>query len=95
MTGRSYGGETDCDFVTIKYNPHINYLINEVEFLINSGILTEQDGNGLISRLEAAIKLLNKKKPNEQGACDNLGAFINQVNAHINSGKLSPEDGQD
>ena len=69
-------------------------LIDPVDVLINVGILEEQKGNGLIRKLEEAIKNLKEHKPNETAACNKLHDFIDQVDSHMNSGKLLLEDGQ-
>jgi hypothetical protein len=73
----------------------IHLLIRKVERLVESGILKESHGMGLVAKLNEALKNLNKDKPNERVACNKLGDFIDQVNAYINSGRLSPEEGQD
>ncbi|MFC2084794.1 T9SS type A sorting domain-containing protein, partial [Bacteroidota bacterium] len=47
--------------------------------------------NSLISKLENA--LASQEKGNYKTAVNQLGAFINQVEASINSGRLTEEDG--
>jgi len=42
--------------------------------------------------LEGVIEKINKG--NNQPACNKLGAYINEVDAFIRSGKLSLEEGQ-
>ncbi|HEB36271.1 hypothetical protein LCGC14_1091550 [marine sediment metagenome] len=94
VTGRSYGIHTGIDYATVKYNPKITNLIAMVENLINTGVLSQQQGNGLIAKLNEATKNLNKDKPNKRVACNKLSDSIDQVNAYINSGKLTPIQGQ-
>ncbi|UCC38743.1 MAG: hypothetical protein JSV96_13080 [Candidatus Aminicenantes bacterium] len=91
-------GGTGLDYkITVKYfqpasaDDGIEGLLNDVLELHNSGVLNKGQANALVKKLEAASKNLNKGKP--KAACNEIQAFINQVNALINSGKLSPEEG--
>ncbi|MGD8538893.1 MAG: right-handed parallel beta-helix repeat-containing protein [Candidatus Aminicenantes bacterium] len=68
----------------------INELLSEVERLVDEGKLNHGQGNSLVVKLEGALKQLENGK--SQAACNKLGAFINEVNAHIRSGKLFLED---
>lgn len=54
--------------------------------------LNNGNANALISKLENAKKDL--EKGHITAACNKLGAFINQVEAFIQSGKLTPAQGQ-
>jgi hypothetical protein len=67
-------------------------LIDQVQALIDAGVLNGGQGNALISKLEAIIKQLDKG--NTTAAINELQAFINEVNAFINSGTLTPGQGQ-
>ncbi|MFQ6109959.1 MAG: hypothetical protein ACE5L7_10460, partial [Candidatus Aminicenantales bacterium] len=77
---------------TIKYNPQINILMVKVESLVNTGVLNQGQGNALIAKLEGALQKLNKG--NTKATCNQLQAFINQVNAFIYSGILTEGEGQ-
>ncbi|MGD8300732.1 MAG: hypothetical protein PVJ16_09265 [Nitrosopumilaceae archaeon] len=63
-------------------------LIDEIEGLgLNSG-----NENALTKKIENAIKNLTNDDPTDDAeACDKLDAFINQLNAFVNSGKLTQE----
>jgi len=46
----------------------------------------------IIAALEGVLDILNDDNPNnDESACDELGAFINQVNANERRGTLTPE----
>jgi len=98
VTGQSYGSGTNNDYATLKYGPNpkiqIVNLICKVENIVNIGVLKQQQGKGLIAKLNEALKNLNKAKPNKRVACNKLSDFIDQVNAYINSGILTPIQGQ-
>ena len=61
-------------------------LIDEIEDLgLNSG-----NENALTKKIENAIKNLTNDDPTDDAeACEKLDAFINQLNAFVNSGKLT------
>jgi len=67
-------------------------LIEEIEALVAAGSLNAGQGNGLIVKLETAIKNLDKGKADT--ALNTLNAFVNQVLDFIAEGVLSPEEGQ-
>lgn len=50
--------------------------MSKVENLIASGVLTQQQGNGLTAKLEEALNNLNKDKPNTKAACNKLSDFM-------------------
>jgi hypothetical protein len=66
-------------------------LIDQVQTLIDAGVLNQGQGNALIAKLKAAIKQINNG--NNNTAINQLQAFINQVNAFLNSGILTPAEG--
>ena len=70
----------------------IQALINNVESLVAQGVLNHGNGNALISKLEAARKQLERGHIRPTG--NQINAFINQVDAFIRSGKLTPQQGQ-
>ena len=70
----------------------LSALIAEVEALITAGTLTQNQGDGLIDKLNQVIaKLANDQTG---AACNQLNAFISQVNAFINDGSLTQAQGQ-
>ncbi|MGI0025647.1 MAG: FIMAH domain-containing protein, partial [Nitrososphaera sp.] len=68
-------------------------LISDVESLVNAGTLTEGQGDGLKAKLNSALASL--AKGNIRAACNQLQAFINQVNDLISNGPLTPAEGQE
>jgi hypothetical protein len=74
--------------------PHdaIQLLMDDVRTLVTEGLVSQDQGDGLIDKLTAAIQSLNRDRAN--AACNQLRAFANQVNALIIAGKLSGGTGQ-
>jgi len=70
----------------------IALLINHVQNLIATGVISNGNGNALLSKLNGAVQSLDSG--NTTAAINKLNSFINQVNALINSGKLTPAQGQ-
>ena len=79
-------------FIAFARPDPLSSLIAQVETLIAEGSLTQNQGDGLIDKLnEAAAKL----DAGEIGAaCNQLSSFINQVQAFINSSALTQAQGQ-
>jgi hypothetical protein len=70
----------------------IQIIITNVQGLVTSGVLIQGQGNSLIAKLNAATKNLNNGNTNV--AINELHAFINEVQADIRAGKLTPAQGQ-
>ena len=71
---------------------HIAAAIAQVNALIAGGTLTQNQGAGLIDKLN---QVLIKLAANQTGAaCNQMSSFINQVNALINNGALTQAQGQ-
>ena len=70
----------------------IQLLMDKVRTFVSEGLLSQDQGNGLTDKLTAAIQSLNGGRAN--AACNQLTAFVNQVNALIKAGKLSEGTGQ-
>ena len=67
-------------------------LIDQVEALIAGGTLTQNQGSGLIDKLNQVVTKLNN---NQTGAaCNQLSSFNSQVSAFINSRVLTQAQGQ-
>ncbi len=79
-----------CKFI----NPvnELEKLVDEAEKLADEGVLNQGEANALNSKLGAALKSL--EMGNTETACNQLQAFINQVNAFIFSAILTEEQGQ-
>ena len=78
--------------LVIAPQDQIENLIDELHVLADEAGLNKGEANALVSKLDNALKSLEKE--NTQAACNQLGAFINQVNALINSGRFTQEQGQ-
>lgn len=66
-------------------------LIDDIQKLVDDGVLNNGQGNALISKLE---NVLAKLAMGHTGAAANqLGAFINQVEDYVDEGILTPEQG--
>ena len=63
-------------------------LSNDINGLVSQGVLNQGNGNALSSKLRAAIGSMNAG--NATAACNQLQAFINQAQAFMNDGKLTP-----
>ena len=70
----------------------IHLLMDDVRTLVTQSLLSQGQADGLMSKLTAAIQSLNGGGAN--AACNQLRAFVNQVNAFINAGTLSEGTGQ-
>ncbi len=67
-------------------------LVTSVQELVSTGLLDFGNGNALNAKLNAAMASVNKG--NSKAACNQLRAFINQVQALLKSGKLSAASAQ-
>jgi pullulanase-type alpha-1,6-glucosidase len=70
----------------------IGCLSGLVQDLVDARVLNKGQGNSLMVKLEGAIDQLDKGNP--VPAVNKLNAFINEVDALVLSGKLTPEQGQ-
>jgi len=88
------GNSASCSFTVTVETPQaaIQDLINRVQALINQGALNQQNGQGLINKLQAALDDLNNG--NTGKACDELDSFIDKVQGYIQHGTLTPAQGQ-
>ena len=81
-----------CCRLCTNPGPGIKILIEDVDKLVDAGTLNPGQGNALSVKLEGVLKKL--ESGNTKAASNQLGAFINQVNAMITSGILASEEGQ-
>jgi hypothetical protein len=70
----------------------IEDILDDIEDLTDTGVLNQGQGNALIAKLEAAERMFNEG--NTMAACNELQAFINQLEAYVRAGILSVEEGQ-
>jgi hypothetical protein len=87
------GGPIDAVVAKIAFpEDQLAALLAQVEALIANGTLSQNQGDGLLNKLQQVIAKLGADQTG--AACNQLNAFINQVNAFINSGALTPGHGQ-
>lgn len=67
----------------------ISYVINDVEELAEQGTITGGQANALLVKLENAIDKIESNNIN--AAIGSLKAFINQINALMNSGAITQD----
>jgi hypothetical protein len=67
-------------------------LIGAVTFLVQRGALNQQQANSLLAKLQAAERSMNASRTGP--ACNQMGAFINQVALLMEAGALTPTLGQ-
>jgi uncharacterized repeat protein (TIGR01451 family) len=84
------GQTASCSFTVTVRTPAqvVQNLINSV----NALPITGSQKQGLNSKLNAALDAINNGKTNV--ACNKLNDFISQVQSFINTGKLTPAQGQ-
>jgi hypothetical protein len=70
----------------------VQQLSGTINSLVSAGILTLSEVGALTSKLDAALQQISLG--NNTPAVNQLGAFVNQVKAYINSGRLSQSQGQ-
>ena len=78
--------------LTPTHQRRITDLIEAVQALQAAGVLNGGNTNALVTKLEGAIAQIDKG--NVGPAVDKIEAFVNQVQAFIQSGKLTPAQGQ-
>ncbi|HEY5731862.1 MAG TPA: ExeM/NucH family extracellular endonuclease [Anaerolineales bacterium] len=69
----------------------IHELIDDVQKLVDDGVLNDGQGNALFAKLEHALEKLEEGKPGV--AANQLGAFINQVEDFVSEGILTADQG--
>lgn len=70
----------------------VQLLMDDVRALVTGGVLSAAQGDGLLAKLTAAIQSLETGPTN--AACNQLGAFVNQVSGLVGARKLSAGAGQ-
>jgi hypothetical protein len=67
-------------------------LINNQVILLNSAqILNKGQANSLTAELNQAIDSMGSKSPNNPAGCNQLMAFVNEVNGYVAGHILTPE----
>ncbi len=95
LDGENLPGLWTISFATrpINLNDMIISLIEDVEQLVDDGLLNKGQGNALIVKLEHALERLADDRLKD--AINALDAFSNQLDAFVRGGVLTPESGQD
>jgi hypothetical protein len=88
------GNIANCAFTVTVRTPQqaTRQLVNNIISLVNQRILSPFQGIILTARLQVAVQLMNRGLRN--AAIIQLRLFIGDVNGLINSGRLSPSQGQ-
>ena len=88
------GNNTACAFTVKVLAPDevAAGLIVQIEDMSMAGTLGAGQGNGLVSKLAGIIVKLESVPPLTP-ACNQIRAFINQVNGFVNAGKLTAAEG--
>lgn len=81
------GSAGKCPFTPQQ---RITLLASQIDVLIATGVLNRGQGNALLVKLDAAMQQLDLGNVN--AATNELQAFINQVQAYISAGVLSPSE---
>lgn len=71
----------------------IQLLMDDVRTLVSEGLLAQGQGDGLLNKLTAAILSLDNGRRN--AGCNELGAFVNQVNGLVGARQLPAGAGQE
>jgi len=79
-------------FIAFGVSDPLQSLIDQIQALIDAGTLTQNQGAGLIDKINQVIAKLDAGQTS--AACNQLSAFISQVNAFINNHTLTPSQGQ-
>jgi YVTN family beta-propeller protein len=79
-------------FIAFATQDPVDSLIAQVTALVTGGTLTQGQANGLISKLAEARAKLDRGKSSP--ACNQLNAFINQVNGFVRNGSLTEAQAQ-
>lgn len=79
-------------FEAFSPREQIDLILAKVQGLVASGVLNKGQGNSLTVKLTGARGKIDDGKLNP--AVGKLGAFINEINAFINSGILSEAEGR-
>jgi uncharacterized delta-60 repeat protein len=92
-----FGDVRPTDFALARYEGPtsqdlISGLSDQVQVLVDSGALNQGQGNSLTVKLANVLSSLSQGKT--KTACNQLDAFINEVNAHVSSGVLTAAQGQ-
>ena len=85
--------ETEQDLPVLKSAINTDYLtdlIEAINSLVDDGVLNRGNANALISKIENALKSI--EKGNEGAAGNQISSFLNQIEALINSGTLTIEE---
>jgi len=85
-------GRTAAVFVEYTPQARLEFLIDDVEALVEAGVLNEGQGNALIVKLEGAIEKVDGGQAHV--SINRLQAFVNQVYDFVDDGILSPALGQ-
>jgi hypothetical protein len=88
----AYGPAGTATITVVTPQDALNGLMDDVQVLQEGGTLNQGNANALTAKLAAALSSLNKG--HSTPACNQIQAFINQVNALVTGGTLTVAQGQ-
>lgn len=77
---------------TLASEEAVEEIKDNVDDLVDSGVLNPGQGNCLLTKLDKAKRQIDRGQIN--AAINNLESFINEIEAMMNSGRLAVEEGQ-
>ena len=85
------GGSRSSQLTLIVLTPAqaLQLVINQVNDLQSNGVLNHGQANSLVVKLRHAIDNLNHRQ-HKRTACNQLSAFVHEVNAYVSAGILTP-----
>lgn len=86
-------GRFEIEGVPLTSQDAVGSLLYSVGALVSRGALNPGQANGLTAKLTAVIESLNQGSTTD--ACNQLAAFVNQMNGLVRAHKLTPEAAQD
>lgn len=95
VSGSRSQTDSDTQIITVTNVPpqqQIESLIGRVNHLVQQGALNRGEGNQLAAKLNVALKNVNDG--DLAVACDQIGAFLNQVQTLILRRRMTQADGQ-
>lgn len=79
-----------ASLVVVTPQQAIQLVSNQVSQFQTGGVLNKGRANSLNVKLSAAVNSLNTMPSDKTAACNQLSAFVNEVNAYVTAGILTP-----
>ena len=91
LVGNDPVGIDNLSFAPVSRAESDQELMEEIQALVDAGVLSRGQGNALLSKLERALELGDAGR--SRAAAGILAALLNQVEALVRGGVLTPEQG--